>query len=539
MENKNHVRILLPTVVVVSIIIGLYLGKYVLPRQVNNQLVIYPRSDKITNIINFISKEYVDKVDKTNLIEKTIPKVLEDLDPHSYYIPASEFQKVNEPLEGNFSGIGVQFNMLNDTLIVIKAISNGPSERVGIQSGDRFITVDGDTVAGVHLPSDSIVKKLKGPQGTQVTVGVHRTGVKDLIDFTIVRDQIPLYSVDASYMITNNIGYVKVNMFSRTTFEEFAEAVAKLLGRGMEKIIVDIRGNAGGLLPIAVKMVDQFLDEDQLIVYTQGNAQKREEYRASKGGLCSGLEVAILIDETSASASEILAGAIQDNDRGLLIGRRSYGKGLVQTQNMLSDGSALRLTIARYYTPSGRCIQKSYTHGTEEYYNELNERYIHGDYMEVDSNLFNDSLKYTTPGGRIVYGGGGIMPDIFVPWDTSAVTDYLISVRNHGLIYRFALEYTDMNRIKLGEFKTIDDFTAFLDKDNVMKKFISYAAKKGVKYNAKQIKISKKIIDTQLKAYIARNIFDNEGYYPIIQNIDNTLQVAIQRMNKGIGLTVE
>lgn len=539
MDKKNIVRIALPIIIVVTLITGLIIGKYLLPSEEESRLVIVPRSDKVSHIINLISKEYVDEVDKSELIEKSIPKILEDLDPHSYYIPASEFQKVNEPLEGNFSGIGVQFNMLNDTLIVIKAIANGPSERVGIQSGDRFITVDGDTVAGVGMPSDSIVRKLKGPQGTEVSVGVYRSGVKGLIDFAIVRDQIPLYSVDVAYMATNNTGYVKINMFSRSTFEEFAEAVAKLLGQGMEKIIVDLRGNAGGLLPIAVQIVDQFLDEGQLIVYTEGNSQRREEYPASKGGLCSGLETVILIDETSASASEILAGAIQDNDRGLIIGRRSYGKGLVQKQEPFNDGSAVRLTIARYYTPTGRCIQKSYKNGSDDYYNELNERFKHGDFMEVDSNLFDDSLKYTTPAGRIVYGGGGIMPDIFVPWDTSGVTDYLVNVRNRGLVYRFALEYTDKNRSELSKATTIDEFKTYLDKSNVLKQFIKFASDKGVKYNTYQFRISKKIIDTQLKAYIARNIFDNQGYFPIIEEIDNTLQVALQELNNDIGLIVK
>jgi carboxyl-terminal processing protease len=539
MDKKNIVRITLPIIIVVTLILGLIIGKYLLPGEEESRLVIVPRSDKISHIINLISKEYVDEIDKSEIIEKTIPKILENLDPHSYYIPASEFQKVNEPLEGNFSGIGVQFNMLNDTLMVIKAIANGPSERIGILSGDRFITVDGDTVAGVGMPSDSIVRKLKGQRGTEVTVGVYRSGVEGLIDFTIVRDQIPLYSVDVSYMATSKIGYVKINMFSRSTFEEFAEAVARLLGKGMEKIIVDLRGNAGGLLPIAVQIVDQFLEEGQLIVYTEGSSQRREEYPASKGGLCSGLETVILIDETSASASEILAGAIQDNDRGLIIGRRSYGKGLVQKQEPFNDGSAVRLTIARYYTPTGRCIQKSYENGSDDYYNELNERFKHGDFMEVDSNLFDDSLKYTTPGGRIVYGGGGIMPDIFVPWDTSGVTDYLVAVRNRGFVYRFALEYTDKHRAELSKLTSIEEFTSYIDKSNVLKQFVNYVTEKGVKYNAKQFRTSKKIIDTQLKAYIGRNIFDNQGYYPIIEEIDNTLQVAIQELNNDIGLIVK
>lgn len=538
MEKKNLIRIYMPLIIAVFTVGGMFIGYYYSGGDNNKQLVIYPRNDKITNIINYVSDNYVDPVNKKELVEKSIPKILEDLDPHTQYIPASDFQQVNEPLQGNFSGIGVQFNMLNDTLIVIKAIANGPSERVGILSGDRFITVEGDTVAGVNLPSDSIVKKLKGPQGTKVTVGVKRAGVEDLIDFTIVRDQIPLYSVDVSYMPTTNVGYVRINMFSRTTFNEFQMAVNKLLGQGMEKIVVDLRGNAGGLLHIAYQMADQFLGENQLIVYTEGNARRREEYKASKGGLCEGIETVILIDETSASASEILAGAIQDNDRGLVIGRRSFGKGLVQDQQMLNDGSAIRLTIARYYTPTGRSIQKPYANGTDDYNNELTQRFNHGELLNADSNEFADSLKFTTPGGRTVYGGGGIMPDIFVPLDTTGVTKYLVNVRNRGLIYRFALEYTDEHRSKLESFTDLDKFVNYLKKKKIVNQFNKYAVKKGVTFNNTEFKTSKAIIETQLYAYIARNVFDNEGYYPIIEEIDQTLQVAIEELNKGIGLAV-
>jgi carboxyl-terminal processing protease len=323
MKNKNLIRILMPSIVAVSIVAGMFIGKYYTGSSGADSYVIYPRSDKLTNIINYISRDYVDPVDKSDLVEDAIPKILDDLDPHSQYIPATDFQQVNEPLEGNFSGIGVQFNMLNDTLIVLKAIANGPSEKVGILPGDRFILVDGDTVAGVKMASDSIVRKLKGPKGTDVEVGVSRNQVDELLFFTITRDNIPLYSIDVSYMVTNKIGYIRINKFSRTTFEEFTEHTNKLLGRGMQKLILDLRGNGGGLLSTAAMVADQFLDEGQLIVYTKGNARKREDFRASRGGLCQGIESVVLIDESSASASEILAGALQDNDRGMVIGRRS------------------------------------------------------------------------------------------------------------------------------------------------------------------------------------------------------------------------
>lgn len=537
MNKKQLSRIYLPIIVAVSIVGGMYIGRYYGVQQPDNQYIIYPRTDKLSNIINYISKEYVDKVDKDLLTEQTIPKILELLDPHSSYIPAKEFEQVNEPLEGNFSGIGVQFNMLNDTLIVLKAIANGPSEKVGILAGDRIILVDEDTVAGVKMSSDSIVRKLKGPQGTTVKVGIERNSVKDLLFFTITRDQIPLYSVDVAYMINNDIGYIRINQFSRTTFEEFTEAAAKLLGNGMQKLILDLRDNGGGLLSTAVDVVDQFLDDEQLIVYTEGNARDREDFTSVKGGICKDVELVVLIDETSASASEILAGAIQDNDRGLVIGRRSFGKGLVQEQNRLSDGSAIRLTIARYYTPSGRCIQKSYENGTEDYYNELATRYNHGELIQRDSIMFADSLKFKTSGGRIVYGGGGIMPDIFVPLDTVGYTNYFGEIRNRGLIYRFALEYSDKHRAQLSKMKSLDAAVSFLEKDNVFKQFTGFAVKNGVPLNKKESEISKQIIDVQLKAYIVRNIFDNEGFYPVIEKIDNTLQVAIGELEKGISLT--
>jgi carboxyl-terminal processing protease len=441
---------------------------------------------------------------------------------------------VNEPLEGNFSGIGVQFNMLNDTLVVIKTIANGPSEKVGILAGDRILMVDGDTMAGKNISSDSIVSRLKGPKGTNVNVGVERQNVESLIYFDIIRDDIPLYSMDIAYMVRPNIGYIKLNKFSRTTFEEFSEGAVKLLGQGMTQLILDLRGNGGGYLDAAVRIADQFLEQGQLIVYTEGNARQREEFRASKGGLCKDVEIVILIDEGSASASEILAGAIQDNDRGTIIGRRSFGKGLVQEQNMLNDGSAIRLTIARYYTPTGRSIQKPYENGSEfDYYHELSDRYLNGEYSEKDSIKFNDSLKYTTPGGKVVYGGGGIMPDIFVPIDTSGVTNYLVDVRNRGLIYRFSLQYTDDHRKELQNFSTIEQINDFLIRKGTFKAFIRFAEKNNVPANRIEIKTSEEILKTQIHAYIIRNILDDEGFYPSIENIDITLLKAIDVLNSS------
>ena len=529
MKTKYPVSVLIaPIVLAIALIIGIFIGRYYKSSEAENMFYIYPRTDKLTNVMNYITREYVDAIDKDEIVETTIPKILSELDPHSQYLPAQDIERVNEPLEGNFSGIGVQFNMLNDTLVVIKTIANGPSEKVGILAGDRILVVDGDTMAGKKIRSDSIVSRLKGPKGTNVNVGIERSNVESLIYFDIIRDDIPLYSMDIAYMVRPEMGYLKLNKFSRTTFEEFSEGVVKLLGQGMNQLILDLRGNGGGYLDAAVRIADQFLVEGQLIVYTEGNARQRQEYRASKGGLCKDIEVIVLIDEGSASASEILAGAIQDNDRGTIIGRRSFGKGLVQEQNMLQDGSAIRLTIARYYTPTGRSIQKPYENGNEEdYYHELSTRYLNGEFSERDSIKFNDTLEYITPGGKTVYGGGGIMPDIFVPIDTSGVTAYLVDVRNRGLIYRFSLKYTDDHRKELQNLSSINQINSYLDKNRTFTAFIKYAAKNNVAANTKEIETSKEILKTQLHAYIIRNVLDDEGFYPAIESIDTTLLKAI------------
>ncbi len=529
-KSKNTIRtIITPILFALAIIAGILIGRYYQSSQRNSMFYIYPRTDKLTNVTNYITQEYVDPIDKNTLIEKTIPKILAELDPHSQYLPASELETVSEPLEGNFSGIGVQFNMLNDTLLIIKTIANGPSEKMGILAGDRILIVDGDSVAGKNIPSDSIVRKLKGPKGTRVKVGILRDQVAELLYFDITRDNIPLYSMDIAYMIRPEIGFIRLNNFSRTTFEEFSEGIIKLLGQGMQSLILDLRSNGGGYLDPAVRIADQFLDGGELIVYTEGNARPRQEYRASKGGICKDIDVVVLIDEGTASASEILAGALQDNDRGVIVGRRSFGKGLVQEQNVFPDGSAVRLTIARYYTPTGRCIQKPYENGDDDnYYLELSNRYLHGEFSERDSIHFNDSLKYTTPGGKIVYGGGGIMPDIFIPIDTIGVTDYLVNVRNRGLIYRFALQFTEQNRKGLEKTTSLEEINRYLDRNKIMDQFISFASQNNVPPNYKEIAISKELLKVQLYAYIIRNIFDNQGYYPSIEKIDNTLSKAVE-----------
>jgi carboxyl-terminal processing protease len=533
MNSKRHWTILFPVFLALAVIAGIFIGRFYKNLHPSDTFYIYPRVDKLTNALNYIEREYVDPVSKSDLIEEALPKILEGLDPHSQYIPVSALQSVNEPLEGNFTGIGIQFNMLNDTLIVINTITNGPSEKAGILAGDRILIVDDDTVAGVSMPSDTIVKKLRGPKGTKVTVYIHRKNIVELIPFEIVRDNIPLYSVDVAYMITDEIGYIKISKFSKTTFDEFTQSFNDLKKQGLKKLILDLRNNGGGYMTFAINIADQFLPGNELIVYTQGNAKGREDYRSSPGGYATDIDVAVLIDEGTASSSEILAGALQDNDRGIIIGRRSFGKGLVQEQRQFSDGSAMRLTIARYYTPTGRCIQKPYNNGIDEYYNDLNIRYLNGEFENEDSIKFADTLKYITPKGKVVYGGGGIMPDIFVPFDTIGITDYLLNIRNKGLLYKFALNYSDKYRSRLEKLTEPEDFVKYLKARKVLSQFVTFTKNEGVIPDHRELAASREILETQLYAYIARNIIDNKGFYPILQHIDNTLQRAIEELSEN------
>jgi carboxyl-terminal processing protease len=529
-NNQSKTRIFLPVIISITLIVGILLGIFIQHHNSssNDNILLYPKSNKILTLLKLIEDEYVDTVSVDQLTEGSINSILKQLDPHSAYIPASELQAVTEPLEGNFSGIGVQFNMQNDTIVIINTIPNGPSALIGIQAGDRIIKVNDTIVAGVKMSSDVIVKKLKGPKGTKVKVTIFRPTTNRTINYDITRNTIPLYSVDASYMLNNEIGYIKINQFARTTYDEFVKAVTKLKSEGMSKIIVDLRGNGGGYLDIAIKIADQFLDENKLIVYTMGRAKPREDYFSTAEGICQNDSLVILIDELSASASEIVAGAIQDNDRGLIIGRRSFGKGLVQEQIPLADGSAVRLTVARYYTPTGRCIQRPYKNGADDYYQDIAKRYLRGEFISKDSIKLNDSLKYTTPRGRIVYGGGGIMPDIFVGIDTSDFSNFYNEVNDLGLIYKFAFQYSDQHRSSLSRIKNIREMRNELKRDNIYRQFTDYCKKQNIKIKPSELIRSEKIISTQLEAYICRNFFDNEAFYPIIGEIDNTLKKAVE-----------
>ncbi len=527
-KNKKF-TIYLPLFLAVAIVGGMFLGINIQHNKLDkDHYFVYPKKNKLDEVLYYINNQYVDSVAMDKLTEAAIVAMLDSLDPHSVYIPSEVLKRYNEPLEGEFSGIGIKFNMQNDTVVVINTIANGPSEKVGIQPGDRIIEVNDSNVAGVDIPTNEIVSRLKGKKGTTVEVGVYRKGVNELIDFTITRDDIPLYSIDISYMLTDTTGYIKLSKFSKKTSREFIDALQKLKGEGMNSLILDLRGNGGGFLGAATDVVDHFLQNKELIVYTKGRNQPRRNVYASEQGLFEEGALIILIDEWSASASEIVAGAIQDNDRAMIVGRRSFGKGLVQQQMLLTDKSALRLTVARYYTPTGRCIQKPYGSNKNKYYNELTRRYEHGEFFEVDSIDFPDSLKYKTPEGDIVYGGGGIMPDLFVPQDTSEVTDYYAKVSSKGLIYKFAFQYTDNHREQLSAFKDPDKLSSYLDNKNFMKEFIEFAASKGISENRNQINESMKLLRTNIKAYIARNVMDNKGFYPIIKDIDGTLQKSLK-----------
>lgn len=524
--------ILQPILISLVIVIGVLLGYFVSQNQQVNQtntLALESSGGKTQQILNLIAREYVDTVHLHKLEETAVTAILDSLDPHSNYIKAADLQEVSEPLDGKFGGIGIQFNMQEDTIIVIKTIANGPSEKVGLMPGDRIITINDSIAAGVNMPTREVVRKLKGEKGTQVKVGVHRTGSEELIPFHITRDDIPLYSVDIGYMLDKTTAYIKVNNFSLTTFEEFMKEGKRLKKAGMEKLILDLRGNGGGYMSAAINIADQFLEQGQLIVYTNGRNMEKQDMYASRSGIFLTTPVVVLIDEWSASASEIVAGAIQDNDRGTIIGRRSFGKGLVQQQWNLTDGSAIRLTVAKYYTPTGRCIQKPYENGRDAYYNELSKRYQHGDYFTSDSNHYGDTSQYITKEGRILYGGGGIMPDYFVPHDTSGVNQYYKQISLKGLIYKFAFTYADHHREALSQFSTTAQLQRELKRRNLLEVFVSFAEKEGVKKPSdKELAATSTRLRTQIEAFTARNILDNAGFYPIIHEIDNTLKKALE-----------
>ena len=517
-----------PLLIAAAIVAGILIGR---SSQNDNLIesVSKHRFNKIDMLMHTIENKYVDTVDTQQLIEDAIPTIMSELDPHSVYIPAKDLQATNEELEGSFSGIGVQFNIQNDTVMVVNVISGGPSERIGLMPGDRIVAINDSAFVGKEVTNDRVMKNLRGEKGTTVKLGVKRNTSKDLLSFDVVRGDIPVHSIDAAYVINDSIGYIKVSKFGRTTYDEFVAALAETSLAGATSYIIDLRGNSGGYMDMAIEMINEFLAKDMLIVYTEGKALPRSEAIANGMGSFQQAPVVILIDEWSASASEIFAGAIQDNDRGMIVGRRSYGKGLVQQQMPFSDGSALRLTIARYHTPSGRCIQKEYELGKgEDYGMDLMKRFEHGEFYSRDSIQVNDSLRFETRLGRTVYGGGGIIPDIFIAHDTTGVTSYFNEVLNKGLIYQYAFQYTDKNRQKLAQYKTNDELRNYLDSQNLVHKFADFAVSKGVKKRPYYINISKDLIEKQLQSYIIRNVSTDANFYRSFLRDDATIAEAVR-----------
>ncbi len=487
------------------------------------------KGDKISYTMSLIESLYVDPVSADSLAEAAIPVILEELDPHSVYIPAADLSAVSESLEGEFDGIGVMFNMLTDTVVVLNVIPSGPSDKAGVQNGDRIIRINDSLVAGRKIPQDQVVKRLRGPRGTRVTLGIERQGASELVPITVVRGVIPIKALDAAFMIAPEVGFVKLSAFSRLSGVELQRALSELAGQGMRRLIFDLRGNGGGYLGQAIEIVNMFLPKDELIVYTVDRDGKQERmYSNGRGGFTE-IPLVVLIDEGSASSSEILAGAIQDNDRGMIVGRRSFGKGLVQREIPYPDGSAVRLTVARYYTPSGRSIQKPYDLGNEEYRMDIFNRYSHNEMFSVDS-IRQDTVKYYTRGGRVVHGGGGIMPDRFVPVDTVGITTYYQKVNGRNLIYRFTMDWADKHRTQINAVASAADLDAMLERyPRLVDDFVAYAARNGVSPDYKQIAISRPVFDAQLKALIGNNtVLEYNGYYAKIYVIDSTVMEALE-----------
>lgn len=533
MDKNKRIAIWLPVIIAASIALGIFIGNHYLSIS-TGKFRSYASGNKINAILDIIDEQYVDTVNMSQLVEGAIPKIFSELDPHSGYIPAADAQMVNEELEGSFSGIGVSFNLQTDTILVISVIPGGPSEKAGLLAGDRIITINDSLFAGNNSSQGKIMKTLRGAKNSVVKLGIKRSTSQDLLYFNVTRGDVPVNSVDVAYVVREGVGYIKVNKFARTTYNEFITAIAKLKQQNCKSFIIDLRGNTGGYMDAAINMINEFMANGRLIVYTEGKAFPRNDVYANGTGTCQDAPIVVLTDEFSGSASEIFAGAIQDNDRGLIIGRRTYGKGLVQSQIPLSDGSALRLTIARYYTPSGRCIQKDYELGkTDEYDQDLFNRFMHGEFDSADSIKINNSLKYQTSLGRTVYGGGGIMPDIFIPRDTSGVTSYFSNVINSGVLNLFTLEYSDNNREKLSSFKTYQELYNYLKKQPLLDKFTNYAVSKGIRKRVTLINISAKLIENQLHSYIVRNFFNDEGFYPIFLKDDVTLLKAIEVIEQG------
>ena len=537
MYKNTKYTIVFPLILAAGIVLGIMLGQFVGRNRAESQIrSIVNRSNihldnKIMQTCMLVEHQFVDSISLDSLSELVIPLLMKELDPHSVYIPAREMQEMNEPLEGEFDGIGVVFNAATDTVIVLNVIPNGPSAKAGIVAGDRIIKINDTIAAGVKMPQTEIMKRLRGRRGTEVKLSLKRLGIDDLVDIVVVRDVIPIKSIESAFMIDDKTGFVRLSQFARTSYEELMLAMLKLRAQGMRNLVFDLRGNSGGYMDQAIMIANEFLPSGNLIVYTEDRKGEQMKQFSNGKGVATDINLVVLIDEESASSSEILAGAVQDNDRGTIVGRRSFGKGLVQSQLPYKDGSALRLTVARYYTPTGRSIQKPYKNGDEDYYYmDIVRRYRNNEFFSADSIHFADSLRFTTPKGKVVYGGGGIMPDLFVPLDTTHMSRYYMEVSGRNILYRYTIEYADKHRDALNQVQTIEQLDSLFDADkNLFNDFVRYAASKGVKPVHKEIAYSREVMEAQLRAYIGRNtVLEDDAFYHNIFPIDNVVQSALK-----------
>lgn len=534
MSSKG--KILLPLMFASVLVAGIFIGFYV-EHQTSDHAVgalardLSGKSNKLNSTLMLIDRYYVDEVSIDSLIEELMPVLMSELDPHSIYLGAEELARANESLEGEFDGVGIVFNMTTDTVVVLNVVAGGPSYKAGVMNGDRIIKIGDSLVAGQKIRQDDIMKMLRGKRGTTVEISVERGRAAELVPITITRDKIPLKSIDAAFMITPETGVIKFSSFARSTYAEIAAALEVFSKQGMKNLVIDLRGNTGGYMDSPVQIMNEFLEDGKLIVYTMDKYGNKVEQFSDGKGRYKDINIAVLIDEGSASSSEILAGAVQDNDRGMVFGRRSFGKGLVQQQIPFSDGSAIRLTTARYYTPTGRSIQKPY----DVYEHDLDDRYMHSEMFSADSVRFDDSLKFTTPKGRTVYGGGGIMPDVFVPIDTLDITDYYIKVWANNIIYRYALEYTDKHREQINKINTVEQLDVFLDADKrLLDDFVAYASRHGIAPNYRQIERSRELLKAQIRGYIGQNTpLEYIGFYVNTYKIDPAMKRALDYFENG------
>ncbi len=549
--SKNILRtVTLSLAAILCILIGMVAGGYFmrntqqqefirLLRQSGGILNSGDQSDgenKISTTLSLIEQLYVDSIGIDTLVEGLMPKLIERLDPHSSYIPAKDLKRVNESLDGEFDGIGVVFNMATDTVIVLNVIPAGPSAKAGVLARDRIIKINDSLVAGRKVPQDSIVGQLRGKRNTKVKLGVERQGIDELVDIVVTRGKVAIHSIGAKLIIEDGVGYINLQQFARNTYSEFIGAMNLLMKGGMTSLILDLRGNAGGFMDQAILIANEFLPKGSLIVYTEDRLGEQQREYNKRDGQLQNIPLIVLIDEGSASSSEIVAGALQDNDRGTIIGRRSFGKGLVQRQIPYADGSALRLTIARYYTPTGRSIQKPYENGAgDEYSNEIRKRVEHKELFTADSIAFADSLRYTTPKGRTVYGGGGIMPDIFVPINRDSLPEFYIEVAGRNILYRYTIDYSDRHRAELAAIKSVEDLNKFFESDpRMIDDFIAHAKREGVESSAESIEASRELLSHQLRAHIGRNtVLEDNGYLINIYTVDDTIMRALEELKQA------